>query len=840
MTDFDWQAQWIWAEETDETRHFYFRRDFDLPSKPVSATLRITADDRYRLWLNEVDLGYGPARSVPAFQSYDEYDVGADLRDGRNFVSILAAHYGIGTAYSCIGKPGLLAQLDMTFEDGSALTIGTDAEWRTFPAPYETGFERMCIMLAYPEVFDIRRDPIGWDIQNFDTSAWDNAVVLGLAGMEPWTKLTPRAIPLPWWRDANPNYGRPVRRVVAPPAAADHKRTPAEEMELATRFELAPANSMIQESSLRFTIVPQSGREGVSVTLDFGREESGLAFITILDSKGGRVDIGYSERLEPDGTVNPNRWGGPPVHYADRIYLRSGPQVFESFEPRAFRYMRLDFYDNSEPITLDAGMFVCGYPAEHKGDFRCSAPVLNRIWQVGRHTTELCMDDAFMDCPWRERGQYLGDLAVEMRIAAYAFGDTKLARRGLAQFPLGADEKGWFPGVYPAEPPWEPVLPTFCFLWLVALWDYFLLSGDRSLLEEVWPAVDRLTRTMGERDDDGLLSNLPAKGFVDHAKTQDEGQSTSVNAFAVWGLQAAGRIARTIGIPGRGGELEILASDIGDALNDMMWDNERGAYMDGYRDGQPNRALSEHSNILCALVGIADAKQTERILNGVLADSDKTEYENPETIRMASPYFAYYYLRLLFKNNRYEQALQFIRWRWGAQIEAGATTFWEMWEPSASLCHAWSAGPTFDLMAEFAGIRPTQPGFEEFTVHPQPCHLTWIRCAVPTPKGDIVFGWHRKHTVNRKNPNGPQIPQGLAVNLTVPPETLADVRIPLPENALASTVRINDAPVWEAGRPLPGNSKYHRDGNFLAFSAGPGTYYIEIDETPHPPAPFSQ
>ena len=281
-----------------------------------------------------------------------------------------------------------------------------------------------------------------------------------------------------------------------------------------------------------------------------------------------------------------------------------------------------------------------------------------------------------------------------------------------------------------------------------------------------------------------------------------------------------------------------------------MWDNERGIYLDGYRDGRPNSAVSEHSNILCALTGIADAGQTARILDGLLpsqnvsplsdlaeglgngervGDWNGANSGHAETIRMASPYFAYYYLRLLFKNNRHEQALAFIRKRWGAMIEAGATTFWEMWEPNFSLCHAWSAGPTFDLMAEIAGIRAAQPGYEEFTVHPQPCHLTWIRCTVPTPRGDIVFGYHRQFEINRKNPNGPQIPQGLVVNVTVPPETLADVRIALPENALASAARVNGASVWDAGRSLPGNSKYRRDGNVFQFSAGPGTYHIEID-----------
>ena len=824
MTAPDWTAQWIWAEPTDATRHFYFRRDFDLPSKPVSAILRITADDRYRVLVNGVGIGSGPARSKPSHQSYDQYDVTSQMWIVDNSISITAAHYDIGTAYSCIGRPGLLAQLELTFADGSTLVVGTDAEWKTFPAPYEVGYERMCIMLAYPEVFDFRRDPGAWSAAHFDASHWDNAVVLGPVGIEPWTHLTPRDIPLTERRAPPTLRVIQVNRVVDTPLTDGRRATPAEDMERATRLEMASADIIQAFNAGHIEIKPQFGATGVSIVLDCGKEVSGFPFITIHESSGGRLDIGYSERLEQDGTVNPNRWGGPPVHYADRFFLDADVNQFGTFDLRAFRYLRLDIYDNPETLELSVQVETRGYPVEPKGDFQCSDALLNRIWEVGRYTTELCMDDAFMDCPWRERGQYLGDLAVEMRIAAYAFGDTQLARRGLSQYPHGANEQGWFPGVYPAEPPWEPILPTFCFLWLVALWDYFLLSGDRKLLEEVWPAVDRLTRTMSERDADGLLTNLPAKGFVDHAPVQDEGQSTSVNAFAVMGLRAAGRIARTIGIPGRGGELEILASDIGDALNDMMWDNERGVYSDGYRDGQPNRTVSEHSNILCALVGIADSKQTARILDGVLADLD-----NPETIRMASPYFAYYYLRVLFQNNRYEQALAFIRRHWGAMIEAGATTFWEMWEPNFSLCHAWSAGPTFDLMAEFAGIHPTQPGFEEFTVYPQPCHLTWIRCLVPTPKGDIGFGYHRRFQINMKNPNGPQIPQGVAVNLTVPPDTLADVRVLLPENCRASTVRINETEVWQAGRTLPGNSKYRRDGDVLAFSAGPGTYYVEID-----------
>ena len=171
-------------------------------------------------------------------------------------------------------------------------------------------------------------------------------------------------------------------------------------MERATSLRLTQAVTIIRLRSFNFEVAAQTGREGVSVVVDLGREVSGYPHFAFNKGVGGRVDIGYSERLESDGTVNPNRWGGPPVHYADRVFLRPGLQSFTTLEPRACRYIRLDIYDNPASLDIGVQMLGRGYPVELKGRFDCSDALLNRIWETGRYTTELCMDDAFMDCPW--------------------------------------------------------------------------------------------------------------------------------------------------------------------------------------------------------------------------------------------------------------------------------------------------------------------------------------------------------------------------------------------------------------------------------------------------------
>ncbi len=71
-------------------------------------------------------------------------------------------------------------------------------------------------------------------------------------------------------------------------------------------------------------------------------------------------------------------------------------------------------------------------------------------------------------------------------------GIPTLARKALLQYPQSQEETGWFRGVFPADPPFDTMLPTFCMIWPVALWDYFLLTNDRSLLEAVWPNMERL------------------------------------------------------------------------------------------------------------------------------------------------------------------------------------------------------------------------------------------------------------------------------------------------------------------------------------------------------------
>ncbi len=843
----DWQASWIWDNGPARplNAYLYLRKSFVLPMQPTGPVqVRVTADTRYRLYVNHHADGVGapwdgPARGDHLHQCVDSYEIDG-LQEGENVIGALVYFVGVGTCHSMLGRAGFLFEAHIPLGD-KTLVIGSDDTWRIQRAPYRDGFERMSVQLPFPEVFDAAEEPVGWDEPGFDDSDWARATVIARPGEEPWPNLEPRDIPMPF-RDSL--WPAAAWLTTVERDERDGGPTPAHDMELATT--LAPWIPVDAADAVGgVTIGPLQGPAGQSLIVDFGEEVSGFPHLMVEAPAGGRIDIGYSERLESDGSVNPNHFGGCDVHYADRVLApcTDEPWEWDTFNPRAFRYMRLDVYDCAKPIRLAVALTATGYPVEYLGAFECSDPLLNRIWEVGRYTAELCMDDAYMDCPWRERGQWLADTRIEALVAAYAFGDTKLARRAWRQYAqsqcvtdaFGGDapapahhSEPWVKCVYPAAPPFDSVLPTFNCIWLMGLWEYFLLTGDRSLLEEIWPQVQALVDLLHRHHSaNGLLHNLPGWLMVDWAKIDVRGEASSINAYYHGGLVAAARIARTVGQPELGGTWEMRAADVKDAINDLMWDRERGVYVDCIADGQRSEVVSEQSNVLCVLYDVADGEQRDRILARFLHGDPAPE---PEWIRIQTPYFAFYLLRALYGLGRHQEALDYIREHWGDMLARGATTFWEQYEPQWSLCHAWSSAPTYDLPAEIAGIRPLQPGFAEFCVDVRPADLTWFRTIVPTEHGDINVSYSFRTDQPYVDAMGVPMPvaqtsPAVTVNVQVPAGTKAEVSVPV-GGVAQPRVTINREEVVRGGAAVSSHVRIE-DGR-LAFSAVPGEYRVEV------------
>jgi hypothetical protein len=484
---------------------------------------------------------------------------------------------------------------------------------------------------------------------------------------------------------------------------------------------------------------------GIYAVIDFGREVTGFPRLQIKAAAGGEIiDLGYGEVLQgfngvalpptsnKIGAVNPDR---DQVHYADRYICKPGEQEFQTFDKRAFRYLEIQIRGVRQPLQIGPIALVFStYPVESRGSFKCSDQRLNQIWEIGKYTVQLNMEDGYTDCPWRERGQWWGDVRIEALCNYYAFGDLRLIRCALQLQAQSQNDEGIIWGVYPTD--WQGAkLPTFTLIWILTLWDYYFFSGDITLIKQLFPHVQKALQFFEKYlDKRHLLNDVPYWNFVDWAKVETRGESTAVNCLYYRGLICAAMLAKTIGDHTNSTQYNTIAEEVKQAINARLWNAERHVYHDARINGDLVDSISQQANSLAIAFEVAPKEHWGSIFD-CIHDETKT------VIQSGSPYFSFYVLAAMYKAGRHEQALQYIRKRWGEMLDWGATTWWEMWQPMASFCHGWSAAPTHALPAEFLGVKPVAKGWDEIEIKPHPANLTWAKGLVPTLRGNVRVEW---------------------------------------------------------------------------------------------------
>jgi len=191
-------ASWIWGPEERQpvNERIRFRRTFEWDGgEPDLAELKISADSRYRLWVNGEEIGTGPIRSTPGHWYFDTYDIRPQLRRGRNAIAVEVWHYGHSNYQYIEGEAGLIAELAWT-DRTSAGTIGTDAAWLwKRAAAYERNTVKRNVNLGWMEIYDAAAEEDGdWTTAAFDDAAWSVSAVVAAADAGPWGELRRRPI----------------------------------------------------------------------------------------------------------------------------------------------------------------------------------------------------------------------------------------------------------------------------------------------------------------------------------------------------------------------------------------------------------------------------------------------------------------------------------------------------------------------------------------------------------------------------------------------------------------------------------------------------------------------
>ena len=768
-------------------RFFLFRRRVVLPRAPDEARLEVTVDGRYQLFVNAERVGRGPVRCDPLFQRVDTHDVAARLHAGENAIAILVRVYGIDTAWyqrvrglwnPVFGDGGL-------YLDGFARTgaerveIRSDLDWRCLESiAWTSDTPRVNFGLPQIEVLDAREIPADWQRPGFDDSDWDRVRVLSIGGgppdaffggmrTEPFPTLLPRGIP---FLEETPVAPERVTRwygVEPKPELAVDKRLYQEPL-VALPAGLVEDGEALLRADERATFVRTNARHDVSVLLDFGRIHTAYPFVE-LEARGGEVfELAAAEGVpgewEPGGPTEPIRLDVVRGHgsHVSVYTARPGVQRFESFEWSAVRWLQLTVRNAPLGVRIrQVGALSTRYPVEQRGAFECSDPFLNELWQIGRTTLELCMHDGWEDCPGREQRQWLGDATVEMLVAQAAFGPSAnaLNRKFLEQAAESQRSDGLTQMFAPGDHGVDGILiPDWTLQWILNAELHWLYAADLDTIERIFPAIERalawFERQLGPN---GLIANLPYWHFMDWAAVGRAGEAAALNAQLVGSLRAAARLARALESARAARRYDALAERIARALAERHWDALRGVYVDCVdpATGAQDPRVSQHANAALILWDVAPRARWASMV-AFITDPARIKFtaappiaptgeafDPAHDVVLANTFYSHFVYRALSKAGRFDAVLRLVRERYGDMLARGATTLWESFAPTASLCHGFSATPVFQLSTEVLGIEPLEPGCASFRFAPQAADLGFARGVFPALAGDIRVDWQR-------------------------------------------------------------------------------------------------
>lgn len=747
-----WSARWIWdsvpdgdlarlvgmsaAPEPTWNRFVLLRRRFELAEVPPTVPCRLTADSRFVLHVNGVEVLRGPARSVPERLAWSELDLAPHLRPGENAIAVQVRFYGRPMAWWRPARPSFQLGYGSFVLEAPAIGVATDATWKALPAPYAQDVPGDAF---YPptEILDGRELPQAWAEPGFDDDGWTDAVEL-LGDLLSDDRLRVPSTPF---------------------AAMEHDDLPplTAEPQPLTAIGDAAVPAPVGDDPVSAYQPDDDAPSTSALVWDAGRITLATPWVVVRGETGAVVDLYAGEDLAPDGRVEirPRSW-------ALRYILRGGGEErVDAYEAVGFRY--LSAVPRGAALVLDAGAIERRAPRAGAASFECDDERLNRIWQVGARTLDVCSTDAFLDCPGREQRAWVGDAYVHGLLSYLTGDDRRLARRNLrlcahSQRPdglLGMSATGDLSLA-------TLTIPDYSLHWIRALVRHVEHTGDLALGGELVPTALVIADTFERwRDPDGLLHGLPGWVFVDWAQTERAEVVGAVNGLHAAALDdLAGLVDHLGGDTVRAAELRARAERTRAGF-ELLWDEGRGAYVDAADAKGPRRRISQQTNAAAIVSGCAPPARWPSMLERILDESrlrvTATPADLPRTAQLlgqwfepegfdaehdvvaAQPFFAHVLHQAVAAAGRRDLVADLCR-RWWPQIQRGNTTFEEYWDAApgtASRAHAWAATPTYDLVTHILGVRPTSPGYATTSITPWFGDLSRLRGTVPTPHGPI-------------------------------------------------------------------------------------------------------
>ncbi|MBB5066222.1 alpha-L-rhamnosidase [Granulicella mallensis] len=738
-----WSARWIAATPdalpksplgvANDVTLPIFRHTVSLRRQPSSAMLFVSGLGQYEFRINGHNIM--PDVLTPGWTDYgkhilyDSYDVTAMLRSGQNALAVLLGNgmynaLAVKGRYSkfsnSYGQPKLIAELHLTFSDGTKQTIVTDENWRTTSGP-------ITFSNTYGgEDFNGSLERSRWDQPSFDDISWANALVVSSPGGDLVLDQMP-----------------PIRIVA--------------------RYK---------------TVSITHPRAGITV-YDLGQNFAGWPDVTVSGPRGSSVRMLCGELLDKDGLVtqrSANAFANDPALFS---YTLRGTGEPEQWHPRfsyyGFRYVQVETTSPEVAIVSLTGEAIRQNDTQ-TGEFSSSNELLERIHHLILNALSSNLMSILTDCPHREKLGWLEQTHLFAASLMSNYDVEALYRKMEDDIADSQIASGLVPSIAPEitkfvdangrssdfrdSPEWGSAV-------VLSPWVAYQSYGDSEPLREHYSSMQRYVAFLEAKTDNHLLDYGLGDWYDMGPATPGYSQLTSKRVTATGilyqDLTTLAKIASILGKPKDARTYREHADAVRDAFNAALFHPATQSY----------DRNSQTANAMPLALGIVPPDSRTAVLNSLVRDIESHGYHVT-----AGDIGFHYVVRALTDSARSDVLARMLEVTsspsYGYQVFHGATTLTEAWDsnPDSSqnhfmLGHAeeWFyrglAGIDFDLSrtpGEQIRIAPYAPDTPDLTIHKAAASML-------TPLGLISSAWTQADGL-------------ITVEITVPPNSSAIVELP--------------------------------------------------------------
>ncbi len=720
-----WNAYWIAVPNEPSNGYgvYHFKKEFDLATKPSSFVVHVSGDNRYILMVNRSIVSIGPARGDIFHWNFETVDIASHLEEGKNIIIAIVWNDGEFKPEAQISyRTAFILQGNTPAEE----IINTDKSWKGRRDKSHQSLNPELIYSYYVagpgELVDMHQH------NNLNDSTWlpsqqlFNGVPKGVFDYTTGWMLIPRSIP---------QSELIVQRL---------NRVRKTDIQLPSSFPQTKTAVTIPAHTKTTIVLDQTFLTNAYPTIIFSKGNNAIIslkyaealYINEGDKKDWRAQHQKGNRNEIEG----KRFVGK----EDRIISNGDShQEFTSLWWRTYRYLQLQIETKDEPLVIDDIYGTAtGYPFKMNAKFNAGDTTLSKIMEVGWRTAKLCAFETYMDCPYYEQLQYVGDTRIQSLVSLYNSGDDRLMRNAISLLDDSRLAEGVTESRYPTANHQE--IPTFSLWWIGMLHDYWMYRPDANFVKNKLPGERQVLSFFSKyQQADGSLKDAPYWNFTDWVSTKGwkngmapvgkYGNSAALDLQLLWAYQLAAEIENKLGMQEFAKKYTTAANQLQQTIRKKYWDASKKLFAD-----TPDKdVFSQHVNSLAILTKTIADKDASALAKKIISDTSLTQ---------ATIYFKYYVHQALTKAGLGNDYLNWLS-IWNENLKQGMTTWAEISDinNTRSDCHAWGAHPNIEFFRIVLGIDSDAPGFSKIKIEP---HLGLLKNAsgeIPHPDGKIVANY---------------------------------------------------------------------------------------------------